>query len=94
MPTVHWSLGYFKEHGHTVTAYCEQQTAEPMCRHSANVDLDKAIEKFGADFIIPKDYARFVRSLKCTKCGSRQISIRIGNPAAVDVAPAVPVWLR
>lgn len=94
MPTVHWSLGYFKEHGHKITAYCEQNGPEPRCRHSAVVDIDKAIAKFGPDFIVPHAYARFVGSLKCAKCGSKQISIQIGNPDKVDTTPAVPVWLR
>lgn len=93
MATVHWSLGYFKEHGHTVTAYCEQHGQEPRCRHSAIVDIDKAIEKFGADFVIPDAYAKFVGSLKCAKCGSKQISIQIGNGEGRDVTPALPVWL-
>lgn len=91
--TVHWSLGYFLEQGYTITAYCEQHGPEPMCRHSAPVDLSKAIEVFGADFIIPNAYARFVGSLKCAKCGSKQISIRIGNPPAPVIGRTVPVWL-
>lgn len=92
--TVHWSLGYFKEHGYTITAYCEQPGPEPMCRHSAVVDLDKIIEVFGGDFIVPHDYGRFVGSLRCAKCGSKRISIQIGGPATVDVSPAKPAWLK
>ena len=94
MATVHWSLGYFKEHGHTVTAYCEQHGQEPRCRHSAQVDIDKAIEKFGADFIIPNDYRRFVGSLRCANCGSKEISIQIGNGAKASTTWTPPVWLR
>lgn len=93
MPTVHWSLGYFREHGYTITAYCEQHGPEPMCRHSADVDLDKAIAKFGPDFIISSDHARFCRALPCSKCGSRQVSIQIGNPPNPPITHTVPVWL-
>lgn len=93
MSTVYWSLGYFKEHGYTITAYCEQHGPEPMCRHSAPVDIDKAIEVFGSDFIIPDAYARFVGALKCARCGSKQISIRIGSPPNPPIARTVPVWL-
>lgn len=92
--TVFWSLGYFREQGHTITAYCEQHGPEPMCRHSAEIDLDKAIERFGPDFIVAQGYARFIASLKCTNCGSRQISIQIGNPVIEHVTPARPVWLK
>lgn len=92
--TVHWSLGYFKEHGHKITAYCEQPGPIPMCRHSAVIDLDKAIERFGPDFIVPNAYARFVGSLKCAKCGSKQISLQFSAPEKVDVTPAQPVWLK
>lgn len=91
--TVHWSLGYFLEHGHTITAYCEQHGQEPHCRHSAEVDIGKAIEKFGPDFIVPNDYRRFVGSLRCEKCGSKQVSIQIGNGATAGGPNAVPVWL-
>jgi hypothetical protein len=91
--TVHWSLGYLREHGHTITAYCEQHGPEPMCRHSAPVDIDKAIERFGADFVVPDAYARFVGSLKCTKCGSKRISIQIGSPSSPPIGHTVPVWL-
>lgn len=81
MPTVHWSLGYFKERGYGIKAYCEQPGPEPMCRHSAPVDIDKAIAVFGADFVIPHDRPRFLRSLKCAHCGSRQIGIQIVQPS-------------
>lgn len=91
--TVHWSLGYLREHGHTITAYCEQHGPEPMCRHYAPVDIDKAIERFGADFLIPDSYARFVGSLRCAKCGSKQISIQIGSAANPNIGHTVPVWL-
>lgn len=91
--TVFWSLGYFRQQGYRITAYCEQHGPEPMCRHSADVDLDKAIAKFGPDFIISDAYPRFIASLKCAKCGSRQVSIQIGNPPNPVVTPAVPVWL-
>ena len=91
--TLFWSIGYFREHGHTITAYCEQDGPEPMCRHSAEVDLDKAIEVFGADFIIPNAYARFVGALRCDRCGSKQISIQIGSACSPPTGRAVPVWL-
>lgn len=91
--TVHWSLGYFREHGHSITAYCEAPGPEPMCRHSAPVDLDKAIEVFGADFVISSDHARFCRSLPCSKCSSRQVSIILTAPVAPPIGHTVPVWL-
>lgn len=61
-----------------------------MCRHSAPVDLDKAIAVFGADFVIPNDRPRFLRRLKCARCGSKQVGIQIADPPGSERPSGYP----
>lgn len=79
---VHWSLGFFLANGYGITAFCEAP-GDPPCRHSQALDLTKLIEAFGPDFIIPNEREKFVSRLRCSKCGSRHVSIIITSPGGI-----------
>lgn len=63
---VHWSLGYFKASGDHITVYCPNG-------HGARVDLARAIDRFGADFLIVPGRQRFLAAYRCSHpgCGKK-----------------------
>jgi hypothetical protein len=79
---VHWSLGYFKAQGYSITAYCDELLPGGLpCGHSARLDLDALIATLGPDFRVVEQRERFLASLKCARCNSRRVSIQLGSPA-------------
>lgn len=81
---LHWSLGYFRQHGYGVLAFCQAGGPPPRCTHSAQLDIDQLIETFGEGFIIPNDRALFLSKLSCSNCGSKSIGIQITLPREVS----------
>lgn len=72
-------LGDLKAQRYTITSYCVSDHLT-FCTHSATLDLDVLIERFGADFEIAHRHAWFLSHLRCARCGRRSAEIRIGGP--------------
>ncbi|MEO9298999.1 hypothetical protein [Devosia alba] len=64
------------EAGDGVTAYCIA-SHDCLCHHSGKVDLTQLVDRLGPGFSIPANHARFIRALRCTRCGRRNAEIRI-----------------
>lgn len=71
-------LGRMLEYGYGLTAYCD------ACGHFAAVDLSRLIEKFGPDFDTVDNRGRLVSALKCSRCRSSSIDIRLRGPTGFD----------
>lgn len=80
------------EVGDGVTAYCIS-THDCPCGHSGELDLAQLIARLGADFSIPRNHARFIRSLRCTRCGRHNAEIRlsVGHTGPTGI-PLRTVW--
>lgn len=76
---LHWSLAYFKAKDYRIIVYCPNG-------HGAPVDLDVAIKRFGADFLIVEGRARFLAGFRCERCGQRATEL-ILSPG--NTGPAV-----
>jgi len=74
---LHGSLAYAKANGERLFLHCEtpQPPGQPPCNHSAELPWDPLIERFGPDFIITKDRARFLRAFRCSKCGGKNLGL-------------------
>lgn len=69
------TLGSLDEHGYYLWAAC---VSNNDCHHVADLDMGVLIRKFGADFVfVGNDAVR--SSLRCTKCGGKNIEIRIAT---------------
>lgn len=71
-------LGPMREYGYSLTAFCE------ACGHSAKVDLDKLIERFGLSFDTVDNRAQLLRALKCSKCEGRKMDLRLHGPTGFN----------
>jgi len=60
------------EHGNTLTAVCYNST----CGHSGDLDLRALAERLGPDHPIQHRY--LAPKLRCSRCGSRSIGLRLG----------------
>lgn len=67
--------------GDEYTAYCDVWADGAPCAHSKTLDLKALGKRFGMDFKI--SHWSLVPLLRCTKCGSRQVSIRVSPGDAV-----------
>lgn len=67
---LHWSIGYFKARGYTLSVFCPNM-------HGSEVDLSMAIGRFGADFLPVERRPEFLRAFRCAKCGERGHSLSI-----------------
>lgn len=70
---VHFSLAYLKANGYKVSVFCANV-------HGAQIDLDKAIERFGPDFRIVDNRAEFLASFRCKTCGQPAHDINLAPP--------------
>ena len=60
----------------SVIVFC--QTVQPSglnCTQRATVDLAAMAERFGADFNIVQNRARFLAAFRCAKCGGKDLSL-------------------
>jgi hypothetical protein len=58
---VNWSLAYFRAKGDKISVFCPNG-------HGRQIDIDAAIERFGPDFLIVPNRAKFLRAFRCTTC--------------------------
>ena len=72
-PPVHWSLGYFKANGYSISVFCDQM-------HGAEIDLDKAIELLGPDLKIPEGRQTILDTWRCRICRRSGHSLTLGAP--------------
>lgn len=73
------TLADYQAGDYRLWASCE---IDHTCRHSAGLDLDVLIERFGADFDVVKRRAELVAVLRCGKCGRKGVQIRLSPPAS------------
>jgi hypothetical protein len=72
---VHGSLAWHKAEGFRIHATCNDMVNGIPCNHSAVLDWDVLIAELGPDFIIVRDRDKFLRRLRCSKCGGRDMGI-------------------
>ena len=58
----------------SIRAYCERP-GEPRCGHSTELDLDSLVRRLGYDHSTM--HKALAPKLRCSACGSRQVSLRI-----------------
>lgn len=66
-PVIIQTIGQLREHGMTMTAYCEVRA----CPHGERLDLDALIERFGEDLDYVEQVWRITGRLRCRRCGHR-----------------------
>ena len=71
------TLGALREGGYRLFAHCE---IDHTCLHSAVLDLDVLIERFGEDFPFIDRRDELARALVCARCGRRGAVIRLHPP--------------
>lgn len=70
-----------KEMDVEITGHCSNH----RCAHAVMLDLDKLIEKFGADYSYIGD-DRLRQSLRCSRCGHKGGMITISHSARSRVS--------
>lgn len=71
------TLQSYREGRYGLWASC---AAGPTCTHFADLDLDRLIARFGPDFDVVARKPELLDHLRCSRCGSRQVEIRIAAP--------------
>lgn len=76
------TLQSYKDHGIRLWASCTAMlTASRPCNHSAELDLDSLIKRFGPDFDVVNRRAELLSSLTCSSCGRKgTCEIRLSAP--------------
>ncbi|MBN9067267.1 MAG: hypothetical protein J0H60_12645 [Rhizobiales bacterium] len=73
-----WTFQRLIDERMMVTAYCHNSA----CNHSQRLDLEKLRDRFGPD--APAMHDDIVPKLRCAKCGSKKVDIRLSpDPAKV-----------
>lgn len=79
------TIGDLIDRGYELRVYCEQTGhTGRRCNHSSVMDLQKAAAKLGRDHGSMHD--DLVGKLKCTACGSKQVTIRLHPPTGTKHA--------
>jgi len=77
------TLGACIDGGYTITMHCEARHNGLMCHYSKVLDLEKLAKKLGRDH--SSMHNDLVPHLWCLKCGSKNVSIRLGPPTLRDL---------
>lgn len=72
---LHGSLAHSKANGERIWIHCETWAPGTVCNHSAQLDWDDLINRFGPDFIIPKARSYFLSQFHCSKCGGKDLGL-------------------
>lgn len=71
------TLESYRTGGYGLWASC---AAGPSCTHFADLDLDRLIDRFGPDFDVIDRKSELLARLRCRRCGSDQVELRIAAP--------------
>lgn len=84
---VYDTLGKMIDSGHRIAVYCERPSHDPVkCNHSAWLGPPALAERLGRDHGALHD--DLVPKLRCSKCQSREVTIRI-HPPTTPIARAL-----
>lgn len=76
------TLGDLIDSRHGLYLYCEASRGGLRCGHYAEADLEALAARLGRDHSWLAD--DLVPRLRCSKCGSRAVSIRLAPPTVRD----------
>jgi len=80
------TLGALLDHHFRLSIYCGNQ----FCRHSAKLDLEALVERFGRDFVTVGKPNPLAARMVCSKCGSKDLGLILLPTTGYDTGPVSP----
>lgn len=77
------TIGALIDEHHRLHIYCEASYDGLRCGHHAWADLEALAARFGRDHSSLHD--DLVPKLRCSKCGSKKLSLRLHPPTVRDI---------